>query len=114
MRFSVLLSCAFFVIALGVTPVRAHDIYTNVKNKQGASCCDNRDCRPVHYRIRPWGVQMLVDDSWRTISSEKLEYRLLDGDSGETNGGHWCGEYKRGSGWVLFKTHCAFVPPNLM
>ena len=73
MRFSVLLSCAFFVIALGVTPVRAHDIYTNVKNKQGASCCDNRDCRPVHYRIRPWGVQMLVDDSWRTISSEKLD-----------------------------------------
>lgn len=99
--------------ALCATPTQAHDIYTDVRNKQGVSCCNNRDCRAVNYRVRSWGVQMLIQDSWRTIPADKVEYRILDGDTGETNGGHWCGEYKRGDGWVLFRTFCAFVPPNL-
>ena len=49
---------------------------------------------------------MLLYGSWVTIPSDKLEYRLLDGDVGETSGGHWCGDYNRGSGWTFIKTHC--------
>jgi hypothetical protein len=33
----------------------------------------------------------------------------LDGDTGETNGGHWYGERYESS----FITYCAFLPPNL-
>jgi hypothetical protein len=102
------------LIGLYATPIQAHDIYADVKNQEGATCCNNRDCRPVEYRVRASGVQMLIHNSWRTIPADKVEYRLLDGDTGQTNGGHWCGEYKQGSGWILFRTYCAFVPPNLM
>ena len=34
---------------------------------------------------------MLIDQQWLAIPSDALEYRALDGDTGETNGGHWCG-----------------------
>jgi hypothetical protein len=33
----------------------------------------------------------------------------LEGDTGETNGGHWCGERYEGG----FVTYCAFLPPTL-
>ena len=54
---------------------------------------------------------MLIDQEWLAIPFHALEYRALDGDTGETNGGHWCGAKVAELG-VLF-TYCAFLPPKL-
>jgi hypothetical protein len=103
------------LIAAWATPIQAHDIYTHLMNKRGASCCDGSECRPALYRIRPWGVQMQVDDGWFDISEDLIDYRMLENDTGETNGGHWCGRHETApySTWMYFKTYCAFLPPKL-
>ena len=89
------------------TPVTAHDIYATLKDGSGRSCCSDHDCRPAHYRFTPAGVQMLISGEWIPVPNETIQYRLLDGDSGETAGGHWCGL----TGSVIV-TFCAILPPN--
>ena len=88
---------------------QAHDIYTHLKSRSGKSCCDNSDCRPAPYRITSSGVEMLVGETWVGVPRGIIEYRMLEGDTGETSGGHWCGERYEGG----FVTYCAFLPPTL-
>ena len=88
---------------------QAHDIDTHLKSRSGESCCDNSDCRPAPYRTTSSGVEMLVGETWVWVPRGIIEYRMLEGDTGETNGGHWCGEKYDGG----FVTYCAFLPPNL-
>jgi hypothetical protein len=101
------------LIVVWAVPVQAHDIYTHLKNKRGASCCDGSECRPAHYRIKGGGVQMLIDGRWLYVDEDLVSYRNLEGDTGETKGGHWCGEHQTGMFWDYRKTHCAFLPPNV-
>jgi hypothetical protein len=90
-------------------PVAAHDIYTKLTNASGRSCCDGSECRPARYRVTGSGVEMLINSRWVYIPRGMIQYRTLEGDMGETAGGHWCGEpYEEG-----FITYCAFLPPNL-
>jgi hypothetical protein len=86
--------------------VDAHDIYTDLKDSSGGSCCATDDCRPAHYRITATGVEMLVDGQWIVVPKETIQYRTLKGDSGETAGGHWCGLREYGA------TYCAILPPR--
>jgi hypothetical protein len=93
-------------------PIQAHDLYSHLVDSSGASCCDNKDCRPAPYRLTASGLRMFVDGRWLDVPIEKVQYRALPGDTGETGGGHWCGsayEPDRGS---LYITHCAILPPN--
>ncbi|GJD97711.1 hypothetical protein [Methylobacterium iners] len=90
-------------------PIDAHDIYTHLKSQSGNSCCDNSDCRPAPYRVKSSGVEMLIGEDWVWVPRAMVEHRALDGDTGETNGGHWCGERYEG-GYI---TYCAFLPPDL-
>ncbi len=106
-RSSLSLLVAFLAIWAG--RVEAHDIYTHLKNSAGKSCCDGTDCRPARYRATSGGVEMLVGETWVWVPRGTIEYRSLEGDGGETNGGHWCGEPYEGG----FITYCAFLPPNL-
>ena len=69
-------------------PTDAHDIYMALKNRFGQSCCNEGDCRPAHYRTTANGVQMLVDGEWLAVPDEAIQYRALEGDTGETRGGH--------------------------
>ena len=104
------------ILAVWAMPVEGHDIYSHVKNKHGVRCCDHTDCRPAHYRVGPWGVTMLIDNAWFHIPEDVIEYRALEGDTGETRGGHWCGRHltsKAGSIYTVFNTWCAFLPPNV-
>jgi hypothetical protein len=103
------------LLAISTTPVQSHDIYTDLKSKRGASCCDGSDCRPVHYRVKGGGVQMLIDRAWFSIPGDLIDYRAIDGDMGETNGGHWCGHRISSTilGYDYLKTDCAFLPPNM-
>jgi hypothetical protein len=34
------------------------------------------------------GVEMLVDGRWIVVPDDTIQYRALDGDNGETAGGH--------------------------
>ena len=85
-------------------PIEAHDIYTTLKDRFGGSCCSEHDCRPAHYRITAGGVQMLVSGQWIAVPDATIQYRTLEGDTGETAGGHWCG--------IITQTHCAILPPS--
>jgi hypothetical protein len=93
-------------------PIQAHDIYLDVVDGAGQSCCDNRDCRPAHYRIKGGGVQMFVYGHWLVIPHDKIQYRSIQGDTGETAGGHWCGQGQQGSNYIFYATHCAILPPQ--
>src|SRR5262245_26614989 len=87
-------------------PTQAHDIYTALKDRFGESCCNDHDCRPARYRIIEGGVEMLVGDRWIVVPGDTIQYRTLEGDTGETVGGHWCGK----SEYAV--TYCAVLPPS--
>ena len=80
------------ILILPAACAEGHDIYSGLMDRLGeSSCCDDRDCRPAHYRITSVGVEMLLDDEWVGVPNDVIQYRTLDGDTGETHGGHWCG-----------------------
>ena len=89
-------------------PLQAHDIYTGLTDMNGASCCNNRDCRPARYRMTPEGVELFVNGRWITVPDDTIQYRMLPGDTGETAGGHWCG-YDLGQ---RIRMICTILPPN--
>src|SRR5262249_7715973 len=114
----ILMIVATFVFATACA--EAHDIYSGLKDHLGeSSCCNETDCRPANYRVTAAGVEMLLDDEWVRMPNNVIQYRRLDGDSGETNGGHWCGVL----GYELhpdhpsvphlspFYTRCVILPP---
>ena len=106
---------AVVLVASLPLPIRAHDIYSHLIDEVGASCCDNRDCRPALHRVSASGVQMLVDQRWIDVPDERIQYRALLGDTGETGGGHWCGStYKPDFGTpnTVYMTKCAVLPPQ--
>jgi hypothetical protein len=89
-------------------PIQAHDIYMGLLSTTGLPCCNNTDCRPAHFRVTHGGVQMFIDEQWIEIAHNKVQYRALAGDRGETGGGHWCGSlHPRG-----YFTRCAILPPR--
>ncbi|WP_162820635.1 hypothetical protein [Microvirga calopogonii] len=97
-------------------PIQAHDIYSHLRDEEGASCCDDRDCRPALYRFTARGVQMFVDQQWINVPNERIQYRALLGDAGETYGGHWCGSLYQSDDSqqdaILHLTKCAILPPH--
>jgi hypothetical protein len=105
-RFAVLLAG----LALVTAPAHCHDIYASVTNRSGFNCCNGQDCRPAPYRATASGVEMLIDGRWLPMNDNDIQYRAIPGDTGETNGGHWCGRYIELAGG--FVTYCAFLPPH--
>ena len=114
------------ILVLAAPFAEGHDIYSRLMDRFGeSSCCDETDCRPAHYRINSAGVDMLVDDEWVRVPNKVIQYRSLDGDTGETRGGHWCGvtNWKErfdhlppnhpGFDLSRFFTRCAILPPGL-
>ena len=64
------LVCALLPLVLASSwpaAINAHDIYTELKNSSGRSCCADHDCRPAHYRLTPAGVQMLISGQWIVV-----------------------------------------------
>ena len=103
------------LLFVGFEPaIEAHDIYSPLKDRDGKSCCDDGDCRPAPYRVTPTAVQMFVEGEWVAVPDATIQYRALPGDTGETDGGHWCGRSQNGQGQKLdHATYCAILPPNL-
>jgi hypothetical protein len=94
-------------------PIAAHDLYSHLMDRTGASCCDDRDCQPAPYRFTASGLQMFVDQQWIDVPNERVQYHALAGDTGETGGGHWCGSAKEFDSMAAFYiTKCAILPPQ--
>ncbi len=96
-------------------PIQAHDIYSHLRDAGGGSCCDDTDCRPALHRVTASGVQMFVDQRWIDVPDDRIQYRALPGDKGETYGGHWCGSAHEGDASTpntLHMTKCAILPPQ--
>ena len=53
---------------------------------------------------------MFILNEWINIPPERILYVTLVGDTGETRGGHWCGDHHPAGIW--FFTRCAVLPPN--
>jgi len=102
------------LLFVGFEPsIEAHDIYSPLRDRAGRNCCDEGDCRPAPYRVRPTGVQMFLEGEWIWVPDQTIQYRALPGDTGETDGGHWCGRFENGAGFELrYVTYCAILPPN--
>ena len=100
---------ALAMIASWPAPSEAHDIYAALKDRDGGSCCSGRDCRPAYYRVTADGVKMLVAGKWIVVPNETIQYRTLEGDTGETAGGHWCGSIDLDLGTLTF---CTILPPS--
>jgi hypothetical protein len=113
------------ILTLGAACAEGHDIYGGLMDRSGASCCDETDCHPAYYRITSAGVDMLVDNEWVRVPNNLIQYRSLEGDTGETRGGHWCGVANwKGFGHLTdpnhpalhlsrISTRCAILPPGL-
>lgn len=94
-------------------PVDAHDIYSDVVDAAGRSCCDRTDCQPASYRVTGTGLRMDVYGVWVEVPRDTIQYRTLAGDTGETNGGHWCGTgHHPYLGPEDHVTRCAILPPE--
>src|SRR5262249_26268112 len=74
------------MLILSVPCAEGHDIYSGLMDRLGeSSCCNERDCRPAHYRVTSAGVEMLLDEEWVDVPNDVIQYRSLDWDSGETH-----------------------------
>lgn len=100
------------LLALSAGSALAHDIYGDVVDRFGLSCCNETDCRPAPYRFTGKGLQMHADDRWIDVPRHMVQHRTLIGDTGETGGGHWCGSAQEEGGEVFHVTRCAVLPPN--
>jgi hypothetical protein len=106
---------AFVIAVLAASlplSIQAHDIYSHLRDQSGTSCCNDRDCRRAPYRFTATGVQMFVDSRWIEVPSDKIQYTAIQGDTGETGGGHWCGSDYEPSLGSLYITRCAILPPQ--
>ena len=79
-----------------------HQFYKGLQQPgSGASCCNNKDCRPVAFRVTATGVEMLIAGRWiRPPDVRTLEIETPDG------GAHWCGIETRDEPI----TFCAIIP----
>ena len=50
----------------------------------------------------------LVSLEWIVVPDETIQYRALEGDTGETAGGHWCSSTRLRT----IMTFCAVLPPS--
>jgi hypothetical protein len=105
--------CAAILLISYELPAEAHDIYSPLKDRLGNSCCNEQDCRPAPYRVTPAGVRMLVNGNWIAVPDDTIQYRTIPGDTGETGGGHWCGNIRYMVGLGMdYSTYCAILPPD--
>jgi hypothetical protein len=62
--------------------------------------------RPIT-ELRPTQYRCWWTENGSAVPDEAIQYRALEGDTGETRGGHWCGLMAFGN-----LTYCAILPPT--
>jgi hypothetical protein len=71
------------IIVATAAPVGSHEWYTGLRSPSGADCCNERDCRPVAYRInRVTGREEIqANGAWHPVEYDKvLPFSSPDGE----------------------------------
>jgi len=83
MRSLVLLVAVIVVTAASASPAGSHEWYTGLRSPDGMSCCNERDCRPVAYRINPdtGREEIQANGRWYPVEYDKvLPFSSPDGE----------------------------------
>ena len=74
MRSLVVLVAMIVATAASTSPAGSHEWYTGLRSPSGAPCCNERDCRPVAYRInRDTGLEEIqANGTWYPVEYDKV------------------------------------------
>jgi hypothetical protein len=74
MRSLVALIAVIVAPAAFSVPAVAHEWYTGLRSPDGMSCCNERDCRPVAYRINPdtGREEINANGAWHPVEYDKV------------------------------------------
>jgi hypothetical protein len=74
MRWLVVLVAMIVAPAACSVPAGSHDWYTGLRSPDGMSCCNERDCRPVAYRINPDAgrEEIKANGAWHHVEYDKV------------------------------------------
>jgi hypothetical protein len=74
MRSLVVLVAMIVATAASASPAGSHEWYTGLRSPSGAPCCNERDCRPVAYRInRDTGREEIqANGAWYPVEYNKV------------------------------------------
>jgi hypothetical protein len=74
MRLVIFLVAVIVAPAAFYAPASAHEWYTGLRSPDGMSCCNERDCRPVAYRInRVTGREEIqANGAWYPVEYDKV------------------------------------------
>jgi hypothetical protein len=84
MRLVVILLAMIVATPAFSVPARAHDWYTGLRSADGMSCCSQRDCRPVAYRVNSstGREEINANGAWYPVEYDKvLPFSSPDGGS---------------------------------
>jgi hypothetical protein len=95
------LVAAIAVLCLS-SSVLAHDIYTDLHDRNGSLCCGRQDCMPVKALARPDGSYFLPSTG-ETIPADMAM-------PSPDNRFHQCFYFPTGYEWERPKTRCFFAP----
>jgi len=104
--FGMVLALAMTIPATVSNTVLAHDIYTNLRDRDGHLCCGGQDCKPVQAIVLPNGTYYLPE------SDETIPANMAT--PSPDNRFHRCSynpvpHDPRGPVW---ETRCFFAPMN--
>jgi hypothetical protein len=77
-------SVAALLAATFVSPASAHSWYTGLRSPTGIPCCNDRDCRPVDYRLnaQTGHEEIQANGGWFPVEQDKvLAYSSPDGNA---------------------------------
>jgi hypothetical protein len=74
MRSLVVLVAMIVATAASALPAGSHEWYTGLRSPDGMSCCNERDCRPVAYRVnRDTGREEIqANGAWYPVEYDKV------------------------------------------
>jgi hypothetical protein len=71
------------IIVGTATPVESHEWYMGLRSPSGAVCCNERDCRPVAYRVNhdTGQEEIRANGAWYPVEYDKvLPFSAPDGN----------------------------------
>jgi hypothetical protein len=74
MRSLVVLIAMIVVPAASALPAASHEWYTGLRSPSGALCCNERDCRPVAYRVNydTGREEIQANGAWYPVEYDKV------------------------------------------
>lgn len=105
------LAMACVLVCICAVPAVGHQAdggqdYSKFRQRNGSSCCNAQDCRPVRYQVRPDGSVLMFPDGQPVV----VVPQLLNEQPSDDGHAHWCGLLMPGG---LAQTFCAILPRQM-